>query len=363
MACLSAKSAYDVRVVQKTVRTSKFSTSWRQDAVQIKIVQQGVLSMPRLNIYLFGKFCVQRNEQILDGLEARKVQELFCYLLLHREHSLSRETLASVLWPETTTALSKKSLRQALWQLQSALGSQSAAIHDRMLIVDPEWMQLNAQADLWLDVAMLEYASNITQKIPGSELDSQKALMLQQAVQLYQGPLLEGWYNDWCILERERLQGMYLAMLDKLMAYCEVRHDYEAGLQYGMRTMCYDRARERTHRQLMRPHYLSGDRAAALRQFEQCTTALEDELGVRPSKHTVALYEQIQADQFTEIEFSRTSPSIATTLETASPLLLEVLGRLTQLEGALADLQMQVQHTMKTVEQIVESNPHSILAY
>jgi len=321
--------------------------------------------MSTLHISLFGKFCARRDGQIVEGFDARKVQELFCYLLLHRDHSLSRETLASVLWPETTTALSKKSLRQALWQLQSALGSQSAAIPERMLVVDPEWIQLNARADLWLDVAALEYASHITQNMPGTELDTQKAFMLQQAVQLYQGPLLEGWYNDWCILERERLQTLYLAMLDKLMGYCEVRHDYETGLQYGMRIMCYDRARERTHRCLMRLHYLSGDRAAALRQFDQCSAALEDELGVGPSKHTVALYEQIQADQLIETEFNGTSSSITTspTLEAASPLLLEVLGRLAQLQGALADLQTQVQQTMKAVEQIVESNQLSPFAY
>ena len=89
--------------------------------------------MSTLKICLFGKFYVRRNEQVLDGFDARKVQELFCYLLLHRDHSLSRETLASILWSETTTAQSKKNLRQALWQLQSALGSQNEPANDRIL--------------------------------------------------------------------------------------------------------------------------------------------------------------------------------------------------------------------------------------
>lgn len=318
--------------------------------------------MPKLNIYLFGKFCVRRNDQILAGLDARKVQELFCYLLLHRDHSLPRETLASVLWPDTTTVLSRKSLRQTLWQLQSALSSQSEITHERILVVEPEWIRLNPEADYWLDVAVIENAFDLVKKVPGKELDAQLARVLQDVVQIYQGPLLEGWYQDWCLYERERLQGVYLTLLDKLMGYCEAHRDYETGLLYGMRILCYDRAREHTHRRLMRLHYLNGDRATALRQFEQCSAALGDELGVGPSRHTVALYEQIQADQLTEADFSATSPSMTTTLETASPL-LEVLGRLTQLQGALADLQAQVQQTMKTVEQIVESNQHSILAY
>src|SRR6516164_9683239 len=106
--------------------------------------------MSTLRIHLYGKFCVRRNESVLDGFDARKIQELFCYLLLHRDHSLSRETLASILWPETTTTQSKKNLRQALWQLQSALGSQNEPANDRLLLVDPDWVQLNSEAELWL---------------------------------------------------------------------------------------------------------------------------------------------------------------------------------------------------------------------
>src|SRR5581483_473296 len=226
-----------------------------------------MLSISALKIYLFGKFSVWHNERIVEGFDVHKVQELFCYLLLHRDHSLPRETLASLLWPEVSTAQSKKSLRQVLWQLQSALHCQNECLCDRILLVEPEWIRLNSEADFWLDVAIFESAFQLVQKIPSQELDSQKAQLLQSAVQLYQGPLLEGWYQDWCLYERERFQSMYLAMLDKLMRYCEVHRDYETGLLYGTRAMCYDRACERTHRRLMRLYYLSGDRTAALRQF------------------------------------------------------------------------------------------------
>ncbi len=317
--------------------------------------------MSRLHVYLFGKFCVRRNEQVLGGLDARKVQELFCYLLLHRGHSLPREALASMLWPDTSTALAKKNLRQALWQLQSALGLQNEPVNERVLLIEPEWMQLNSQADLWLDVVVLEQAFNLVQKIPGQELDTQKVQVIQNAVQLYQGPLLEGWYQDWCLYERERLQSMYLAMLDKLMGYCEVRHDYETGLLYGMGIMCYDRARERTHRRLMRLHYLNGDRAAALRQYEQCAVALEEELGVGPSKHTIALYEQVQADRLDEPEPTSTLTETNTALEVTTPVLLKVLGHLAQLQEALSDLQNEVQQSIQTVQQVL--NDYAIPVY
>ena len=325
------------------------------------MIYQGEVVMSTLSVQLFGKFCVRRDEQVLERFDARKLQELFCYLLLHRDHSLPRETLASLLWPDTTTALSKKNLRQALWQLQSALGIQDEVVNDRVLLVESDWVQLTTQANLWLDVAVFEQAFTLFQKIPGQELDASKAQVLQHAVQLYRGPLLEGWYHDWCLYERERLQSMYLTMLDKLMGYCEVHHDYETGLLYGMCIMCYDRARERTHRRLMRLHYLNGDRAAALRQYEQCAAALQEELGVGPSKNTIALYEQIQADQLEEFEHTATPTEASTELGLSAPLLFEVLGHLTHLQEALADLQNQVQQSIQTVETAL--NNHAAPAY
>lgn len=310
--------------------------------------------MSTLKIHLFGKFCVRRSEIILNGFDARKIQELFCYLLLHRDHSLPRETLASILWPETTTTQSKKNLRQALWQLQSALGSQSEPTKDRLLIVNPDWVQLNSEADLWLDVAEFEQVFNLVQKTPGQEMDSSIAQLLEKTVQLYQGPLLEGWYQDWCLLERERLQSMYLAMLDKLMSFSEVHYDYETGLLYGMRIMCYDRARERTHRRMMRLFYLLGDRAEALRQYERCAAALDEELGISPSKSTQALYKQIQVDQLDEP--SPTPIEVDTSPEIPTPQLLEVLGHLAQVQRSLSELQSQVQQSIQVVETALHDN-------
>ncbi|NIN69138.1 MAG: hypothetical protein GTO63_31510, partial [Anaerolineae bacterium] len=81
-----------------------------------------------------------------------------------------------------------------------------------------------------------------------------------------------------CLYERERLQNMYLAILDKLVSYSEVQGAYEAGLGYGSRILSYDGARERTHRRLMRLYYLAGDRTAALRQYDSCVEALRREL-------------------------------------------------------------------------------------
>ena len=98
-------------------------------------------------------------------------------------------------------------------------------------------------------------------------------------------------------------------MLDKMMSYCEAHKKYETGLAYGLRVLRYDRARKSTHRRLMHLHYLAGDRTAALRQYEHCVGALNEELGVKPSRLTVALYDQIRLDDFQAVVSGPTVPT------------------------------------------------------
>ena len=254
--------------------------------------------MNKLNISLFGRFNVDyQGKPVAAHLEARKVQELLAYMMLYRDRSHTREALADLLWGETNGAQARKYLRQTLWQLQSSLKIDDGFEGDDCLVVESDWVSINPNADFDLDVRDFETAYDAVQGRDGGDLDPQTADQLARAVELHRGSLLEGWYHDWCIFERERLQGMHLAMLNKLMTYFETIEEYEMGLVYGQRILQFDRAHERTHRRMMRLNYLAGDRTAALRQYERCVSALEEELGVKPAKWTVSLHNQIRADQ------------------------------------------------------------------
>lgn len=308
-----------------------------------------------LHVSLFGKLHVQLDGQVLTGLNARKAQELLCYLLLYRDRPHPREALADLLWGGNSTARSKKYLRQALWQLQAALDCQSEPTDGRLLIVEPDWLQLNTEADLWLDVAVFEQAFDPARRVPGRELDASRARTLHSAAQLYRGDLLEGWYHDWCLYERERLQNMYLAMLDKLMGYCEAHHDYEAGLAYGTCILRFDLARERTHRRLMRLYCLAGDRTAALRQYERCAAVLDEELGVRPAKRTLVLYQQIRADQLDGLAAAPVGSGTVVASTVATPL--EALSQLRRLQACLTNALHQIRRDIQAIELTLNDQP------
>jgi len=115
--------------------------------------------MSSVSIRLFGKFSAQFAAQKIEGLEAPRLRELFSYLLLYRGRPHARETLAALLWGDSPTATSKKYLRQALWQLQSALNSDAAPSARHLLIVEPACIQIDPDAGLWLDLAACDAES------------------------------------------------------------------------------------------------------------------------------------------------------------------------------------------------------------
>ncbi|MBK9052316.1 MAG: hypothetical protein IPL78_15845 [Chloroflexi bacterium] len=225
--------------------------------------------MTQIRIFLFGRFYLEYGEQKLLNFESQKIQELFSYLLMYRSRPHPREKLASLLWCDCSTTQSKRYLRQALWQLQTCLEQHIPQQHS-LLLTEPDWLQIAPDYPLWLDVAQFETAYTETQGQAGSNLTDAQVCYLNQAVQLYKGDLLENWYQDWCLFERERLQNMYLIMLDKLMGYCESHQHYEEGITYGQQILHCDYARGIRHRRLMRLHYLLGDRTGALRQYNHC---------------------------------------------------------------------------------------------
>jgi DNA-binding SARP family transcriptional activator len=195
-------------------------------------------------------------------------------------------------------------------------------------------------------VAEFETAFKSAEGIAGAQLTEGQANQLKEAVDLYRDDLLVGWYHDWVLFERERLQNKYLILLDKLISYSHVHHDFEQGQAYATGILRYDPARERTHRALMRLYYSSGDRTAALRQYERCVAALKRELQVSPERRTTDLYEQIKSGCY---ELNWTSLEAAPNDQSDSH---DLLSCLKQIQRMLSGVQHRIQRDIRAMEHL-----------
>lgn len=258
--------------------------------------------MARLAIRLLGTWHITLDGEPITRFESNKVRALLAWLVMEPHQAHSRERLAGLLWPDQPEPVARHSLRQALANLRQTLGDRESA--SSFLRITPGTVQFDPNSDYRLD------ASRFEALIASSEAHTHACLetcarcigQLEEAVELYRGEFLAGLYVDdsvafeeWAVLQRERFHTLVLDKLYHLANHSERRRDYDRARCYAQRQVELEPWREEAHRQLMRLLARSGQRSAALAQYERCRRALADELGVEPDDETQALYERIRA--------------------------------------------------------------------
>ncbi len=250
-----------------------------------------------LRIQAFGNLTIRRDGIVLGGFTSRKVEALLVYLACTRQPH-SREFLAELLWQERPQAQSLNNLRQALFDLRHHLAP--------YISVNRQTVALSPHCRCWLDVAELEGRLHLARQhwTQPQGLSAEAAQQLEQALGLYQGDFLAGFYlrdsqgfEDWMIQERERLRRAVIEAWQNLVAYALDKGAYSVGIAQATRLLRLEPLLEEGHRQLMQLLVKAGQRSAALAQYESCRRLLKDELGVEPMHETVALYEQIRAGE------------------------------------------------------------------
>jgi DNA-binding SARP family transcriptional activator len=238
--------------------------------------------MARLLVTLLGGFEVRSASGPPLALPSRKIQALLAYLARQPGRPVARDTLAALLWGDTSDRQARKSLRQALYVLRKALPGNSPALR-----VDAGHFMLDS-AYLESDVAEFERA--VADGSPEA---------LERAATLYRGDFLEGFhvseapFEDWLMAERERLRELALEALARLLAHQSSSGLTERAIQTAVRLLALDPLQEVVHRTLMRLYARQGRRSAALRQYQVCVEVLERELGAESEVETRQLYQEI----------------------------------------------------------------------
>lgn len=243
---------------------------------------------PTLRMYLLGTFQITSDHIPLKSIEVPRLQSLLVYLVLHRGVPQSRTRLASMLWPDSTEEQAHTNLRNLLYKLRQALpDSEHYLVVNRHMLM---W-QMN---DCWtMDVLEFEGAVNMAKQ---AELVGDHALLrraLEQAMELYQGDLLPGCYDEWILKEREHLSQMFLEVMEKLLCLQEREGDFQGAIRIAQRLLREDPLQEASYRHMMRLYAASGNRAAAVRVYQNCVATLERELELEPGPATRRVYEQL----------------------------------------------------------------------
>ena len=265
--------------------------------------------MARLQIRLFGAPSVIFAGGSEAPLPSDKARALLAYLAVEAGQPHRREKLAGLLWPGFTESSARANLRRALADLRQAIGDHQAS--PPYLLIAQETIQFNSASDAAVDVtAFTALVSAGTQPVPDvSPIDpslrrtalQSTSSQLEQAVALYRSPFLEGFslpdspeFDEWTLLTREHLHRLMLQALHRLADAYQAQSAYDRALPHAWRQVEMDPWQENAHRQVMQLLALSGQRAAAIAQYESCRKLLATGLGIEPSEQTQQLVDQLR---------------------------------------------------------------------
>lgn len=204
-----------------------------------------------------------------------RAKRLLVYLLLHRNETFLREHLSFSLWPDRPERDSLGTLRRALSELRRSLPT----LEEGQWIVDSQdGIRWNLNSPYWLDIEIFE------------QLTSEATIFaLHEAATLYTGDLLNGWYDDWVLVESVRLNQIQRRNLRQLIAHHRLVGDLETAIDLAQQLLILDPLSETDSRDLIGLLYEVGDRAAALTEHNRIVSKLRDDLGVEPMEETEML--------------------------------------------------------------------------
>ncbi len=259
-----------------------------------------------LKVTLLGTFQAEIKEQPLTRFRSDKVRALLAYLMIEHQRAHRRDSLAALLWTDASSSKALKNLRGTLYRLKSAFEQGDATYYEQLF--DFSNRSVHALYDghsnlVWADVVEMQKLFDACEAHTHDHIAfcDECLSRIETAVSLYNGELLPGFnledaelFDEWLLLKREQIHQQVQSGLDLLLAYYSQHDEFTKVRQYSQRQLELEPWHENAYRHLMLALAKSGQRSAALAQFEKCQQVLWDELGVEPSSDTVAVFEQIK---------------------------------------------------------------------
>lgn len=237
-----------------------------------------------LHLKLLGPPSLSIDNEEIFGFRSAKAQALLYYLAATSK-SHRRSFLANLFWPDVSEAKANSSLRVTLSSLRKQIPEH--------LDIDRQSVSLNANR-VWVDTQQF---TQLLQKVDDPALTMQQN---QTAVSLYTGDFLDGFcvddapeFEQWVTTTREYFQQRIIHVLMDLARWHAVNGDPAASLATLSRLLSLAPGNEAAHRLMMQVLANTGQRAAAILQFDTLRHYLAEELGVDPEPETMALYAQL----------------------------------------------------------------------
>jgi DNA-binding SARP family transcriptional activator len=198
-------------------------------------------------------------------------QRLLAYVALQQQ-PVARCLAAGTLWPETSEERAAANLRSTLWRL----GQQGHRLLDS--VGETLKVASGVEVDVWQTLAM---ARALERGNYPTDTGTLTPYLSRE--------LLPGWYEEWAIIQRERIRLVQLHAQEHLAVLLMRRGAIGQALEVCLEVVTAEPYRESTHRLIVEAHVADGNLAEALHHYQRFRELLWRDLRLRPSSQMEAV--------------------------------------------------------------------------
>ena len=242
-------------------------------------------------IYLTGRIAIECEAGLLDQDEfaGRQSALVFARLLMPRGHGVSRDELSRLLWGEALPKAWDSALNAIVSKMRVLLGR---AGFDKTQVL-PSVLgcyQLNLPAGTWIDVDDAFDSLHAAEAMQKRGQHREAWAAAQVAYHVLRRPFLSAETGEWATQKREQLSTLHVRACECLAESYILNGEASTAVDVASHAVEAQPYRETAYQWLMRAHAAAGNRAEALRVYEDCRRLVSDQLGVTPSADTEKVY-------------------------------------------------------------------------
>jgi DNA-binding SARP family transcriptional activator len=262
--------------------------------------ERSVAVQHSLQARFFGHFELLCDGEIMPLGRSGKALTILKYLLANRTRPVSQDHLMGWLWPESNLKKARWSLNSAIHGLRKLLSGCSSSVSTNYVFLEDGYYRLSPDVRVSTDVDDFDRHHEQGRRLEKESRKQDAAIEYEKAVGLYRGDyLIEDLYEDWTMVERERLANAYIDLLGRLAIYYMGVGQQQESIRACYKVLEKDRCHEDSYRLLMQCYARLGLRARALHQYRMCEQILSQEYGTSPSPETRSLYMRLLKDEST----------------------------------------------------------------
>jgi two-component SAPR family response regulator len=270
---------------------SILNVEWISDEYR-KRLESEVETLYDMKLECFGDIIIKKRGIPVDEEKwLRRIRKIiFVYIMLNQKKVITKENIIEFFYSESSLENANSAFHQTLTNIRSIFNFDNKFTNSKItfpfLTCSDKIIQFNPNYFYYVDVVEFEklYKKAMGYGIPEKE----KIKYIEQAIEIYKGKFLEGYYYDWCEKLREKYVSMHLNLLENILEIYTIRNDYKKIIYYSEKILLSDNLNEKAYLDIIKSEVSLGNLAAANKIHIRMIETFNTELKKTPPKDTIS---------------------------------------------------------------------------